>query len=34
MKENKSKIQKNDNIKDENVTLPKIKKPRYGTGNI
>ena len=28
MKENKSKIQKNDNIKDENVTLPKIKKPK------
>ena len=28
MKENKSKIQKNDNQKDENATLPKIKKPK------
>ena len=28
MKENKSKIEKKDNLKDENVTLPKIKKPK------
>ena len=28
MKENKDKIQKKDNLKDENVTLPNIKKPK------
>ena len=28
MKESKDKIQKTDNVKDENVTLPKIKKPK------